>query len=355
MIARKTATTTRSHDDGPVALWKRVNAGFDQGVQLAGQGLPLRIRQRGPLAIDQRIGTARDGGGLRGFAAGPCRCVVHDDPSQPRGESRAPRELVQVEVRIHVTLLDRVLCKPGISQDTARRTIQALVVSPHDDLEQRVVAAKYALDDLLISQVRRWNGGTSVWLRHQPLQRQQSDARTKTFPLSPFLPRDTLCQVRSPRDPNLQPIADLLGVDQATVRAVLNSWGPGKFDAELSLDGKAFRPGGRSAATLLPPAFGLAGVNLHTWTGWGGVTHWNAFVANLEMHGQGTFFDARLDDALQFPVAAKTGLGNLRSSVDLITSKLAALQFYPTRDSRASTSVELIQSRSRQSRKGCVQ
>ena len=40
MIARKTATTTRSHDDGPVALWKRVNAGFDQGVQLAGQGLP---------------------------------------------------------------------------------------------------------------------------------------------------------------------------------------------------------------------------------------------------------------------------------------------------------------------------
>jgi cytochrome c peroxidase len=128
--------------------------------------------------------------------------------------------------------------------------------------------------------------------------------------------------------PNLQPIADLLGTDQATVRAVLNSWGPGKFDAELILDGKAFRPDGRSAATLLPPAFGLAGVNLHTWTGWGGVTHWNAFVANLEMHGQGTFFDPRLDDALQFPVAAKAGFGNVRSSVDLITSKLAALQFY---------------------------
>ena len=60
-------------------------------------------------------------------------------------------------------------------------------------------------------------------------------------------------------------------------------------DAELLLDGKAFRPDGKSAATLIPPAFGLAGVNMHTWTGWGSVTHWNAFVANLEMQGSGTF------------------------------------------------------------------
>jgi hypothetical protein len=37
--------------------------------------------------------------------------------------------------------------------------------------------------------------------------------------------------------PNLQPVADLLSTDQATVRKVLNSWGPGKFDAELLLDG----------------------------------------------------------------------------------------------------------------------
>ena len=64
--------------------------------------------------------------------------------------------------------------------------------------------------------------------------------------------------------PNLQPIADLLSTDQATVRKVLNSWGPGKFDAELLLDGKAFRPDGKPAATLIPPAFGLAGINLHT-------------------------------------------------------------------------------------------
>jgi len=128
--------------------------------------------------------------------------------------------------------------------------------------------------------------------------------------------------------PNLQPLADLLGVDVATVRTVLNSWGPGKFDAELILDGKAFRPDGKSAATLIPPAFGLAGVNLHTWTGWGSVTHWNAFVANLEMHGKGTFYDPRLNDAEQFPIAAREGFGNVRSSPDLITKRLAALHFY---------------------------
>lgn len=128
--------------------------------------------------------------------------------------------------------------------------------------------------------------------------------------------------------PTLQPFSQLLGVDEATVRTVLNSWGPGKFDAELILDGKAFRPDGKPAATLLPPAFGLAGVNLHTWTGWGSVTHWNAFVANLEMSGQGTFYDPRLNDATKFPIAAAAGLGHLRSDPDLITSKLAALHLY---------------------------
>jgi hypothetical protein len=128
--------------------------------------------------------------------------------------------------------------------------------------------------------------------------------------------------------PDLSAVAELLQTDQRTVRTVLNSWGPGKFDAELFLDGKAFRPDGKSAATLLPAAFGLAGVNLHTYTGWGGVSHWNALVANLEMHGKGTFIDARLDDPLRFPVAARAGFGHVRNDPDLITSKLPALQFY---------------------------
>jgi hypothetical protein len=128
--------------------------------------------------------------------------------------------------------------------------------------------------------------------------------------------------------PDLSAVADLLMVDEETVRTVLNSWGPGKYDAELLLDGKAFRPDGGSAATLIPPAFGLAGVNLHTWTGWGSVTYWNAFVANTQMHGQGTFYDPRLDDPVKFPVAARAGFGNLRSEVDRISPKLAGLHMY---------------------------
>jgi len=128
--------------------------------------------------------------------------------------------------------------------------------------------------------------------------------------------------------PNLKPFTDLLGVDVATVKAVLNSWGPGRYDAVLDKDGKAFRPDGGQAGTLIPPAFGLAGVNLHTWTGFGSVPYWNAYVAVTQMHGSGTFFDARFNNADQYPVSARTGSGNTRSTPDRVTSKLAALHFY---------------------------
>src|SRR5206468_1562627 len=64
--------------------------------------------------------------------------------------------------------------------------------------------------------------------------------------------------------PNLKPIGDLLGVDVATVKKVLASWGPGRYDAFLNKDGNAFGPDGKQAGTLIPPAFGLAGVDLAT-------------------------------------------------------------------------------------------
>ena len=128
--------------------------------------------------------------------------------------------------------------------------------------------------------------------------------------------------------PNLKPFTDLLGVDVETVKKVLTSWGPGRFDAELDKDGKGFRPDGKQAGTLIPPAFGLAGVNLHTWTGFGSVPYWNAYVGVGEMHGAGTFFDQRLDDKDQYPVAARTGSANTRPEADRLTPKLAALHFY---------------------------
>jgi len=129
--------------------------------------------------------------------------------------------------------------------------------------------------------------------------------------------------------PDLTAYTHLLGVDEPTVKKVLASWGPGKFDAELNLDGKAFRPDGKPAATLIPPAFGLAGVNQHTWTGgWGNIPYWNAYVANLELNGRGNFLDARLDDAKQYPVAAKAKLGHKRNGPDMVSPHMAALDFY---------------------------
>jgi len=148
--------------------------------------------------------------------------------------------------------------------------------------------------------------------------------------------------------PNLAPFVTLLsvthpGISANDVRSVLQSWGPGKFDAELNLDGKAFNPlqvtdGVTTGtmvpgATLIPNAFGLAGFNLHTWTGaWGTVSYWNAFVATLEMRGIGRFFDPRLDNAAQFPIAAAFGFGNLNAGLgpddDRVTQKLPALHFY---------------------------
>src|SRR3712207_5394565 len=38
--------------------------------------------------------------------------------------------------------------------------------------------------------------------------------------------------------PDLTVVQDLFGVDRATLNTVLRSWGPGKFDAEVFLDGK---------------------------------------------------------------------------------------------------------------------
>jgi len=130
--------------------------------------------------------------------------------------------------------------------------------------------------------------------------------------------------------PNLQPIADLLQTDVPAVKTVLNSWGPGRYDAWLDKDGKAFRPDGGQAGTLIPPAFGLAGVNLHTWTGSGSVPYWNAYVAATQMRGTDvTFFDPRLSDRVQYPVAARSGSWDTRGSDPANASaKLDALHFY---------------------------
>ncbi|MEY2930493.1 MAG: hypothetical protein RL033_1242 [Pseudomonadota bacterium] len=128
--------------------------------------------------------------------------------------------------------------------------------------------------------------------------------------------------------PDLSAFTELLGASDADVRSVLRSWGPGKFDAFMHLDGKTARPDGKPAAVLIPPLFGLQGVGLMTWNGFSGLDAWVPLVITLEMFGQGIFSDRRLGNAEQFPIAAANGFARVRSAPDLVTPQLAPLLAY---------------------------
>lgn len=92
------------------------------------------------------------------------------------------------------------------------------------------------------------------------------------------------------------------------VKAVYNSWGPGKYDPRFNIDGL-------STPLVLPPAYGLHGIRNETYTGDGPVSYWNAYVAVTQMGGHGNFRDDRL------------GI-NIVQTPDLVTSKLPALRAY---------------------------
>lgn len=126
---------------------------------------------------------------------------------------------------------------------------------------------------------------------------------------------------------NAQPIANMLHVNEPGLRTVLAGWGPGRFPAILFMDGKALKPDGSVAANLIPAAYGLKGVNLTTYTGWGDISYWNGFVGTLEMHGKGTVIDPRLNDP-KYPIAVENKFYDMRSNPDLITPKLPALKAY---------------------------
>ena len=70
-------------------------------------------------------------------------------------------------------------------------------------------------------------------------------------------------------------------------QSVLTSWGPGMFDPRFNVDGI-------SDPVVIPPAYGLDGVALETYTGDGSVSYWNAYVAITQMHGHGDFSDPRI-------------------------------------------------------------
>ena len=92
-------------------------------------------------------------------------------------------------------------------------------------------------------------------------------------------------------------------------RAVYNSWGPGKYDARFNFDGE-------NDPAVIPPAYGLAGVNSITFTGDGDrPAYWNRYVAVTQMHGHGSFSEPRLNI-------------NVTNPPDQVEAKLAALEAY---------------------------
>jgi len=112
------------------------------------------------------------------------------------------------------------------------------------------------------------------------------------------------------RDLNPGAIIALSPVLDAATKAVYSSWGPGKYDPRFNIDGL-------NKPVVIPPAFGLAGINHITYTGDGtDVAYWNRYVAVTQMGGLGTFTEPRLN------------LTVTNGSVDLVSSKLPALQAY---------------------------
>ncbi len=110
------------------------------------------------------------------------------------------------------------------------------------------------------------------------------------------------------RDLNVGAIVALSPALPAAVKAVFNSWGPGKYDAEFNRDGI-------NSPVVIPPALGLRGVALETYTAEGPVSYWNAYVAVTQMHGHGSFADPAL------------GI-DIRQTPDLVTPVLPALRAY---------------------------
>ena len=92
-------------------------------------------------------------------------------------------------------------------------------------------------------------------------------------------------------------------------KAVYNSWGPGKYDARYNFDGQ-------NDPALIPPAYGLDGVNSVTYTGDGDrLAYWNRYVGVTQMHGHGAFTESRLGISVSNPP-------------DQIESKLPDLEAY---------------------------
>ena len=112
------------------------------------------------------------------------------------------------------------------------------------------------------------------------------------------------------RDLNPGAIIALSPAVDAPKKLVYLSWGPGKYDPRFNLDGK-------NGPQVIPPAYGLKGINRITSTGDGtDLAYWNRYVGVTQMGGHGTFSEPRI------------GVKVTNGTDDLISTKLPALQAY---------------------------
>ena len=105
-------------------------------------------------------------------------------------------------------------------------------------------------------------------------------------------------------------------LDEAT-KTEFRAWGPGKYDPRHhAFDGMNLIPlNSPSLPVVIPPIYGLKGVEFETYTGDGPISYWNSYVGVGQMGGQGNFSDPRI------------GLF-ISQSPDLVTPKLRALLKY---------------------------
>lgn len=101
------------------------------------------------------------------------------------------------------------------------------------------------------------------------------------------------------------------------LKTEFRSWGPGKYDPRHHyFDGNAIVPlNSPSVPIVIPPIYGLKGVEFETFTADGPISYWNSYVGVGQMGGHGSFSDPRI------------GI-TITQTPDLVTPKLPALLKY---------------------------
>ena len=119
------------------------------------------------------------------------------------------------------------------------------------------------------------------------------------------------------RSLNVGAIVALSPAVSESTKAILNTWGPGKYDARLQIFNgtNIVSLNQTSVPVLIAPAYGLKDVGFETYTGDGVISYWNSYVGVTQMGGHGSFSDPRIGVSVT-------------QTPDLVTPKLPALLQY---------------------------